>query len=325
MFFGIWESPLACGLGAIVQHGRQSCLKLCVSLSLSLPPSSPLSLSGAHKVGATAAPYVSMQVHRRSLSFLSSGLLGTLSMSAWRAARRTGKRAWRQPGHGEPLQEADGLHPTATQNTEEGERDGYPTRRWRLKDSARSPTVATPATQPTGASRDACARVVWLLGNRCVELLLPSGAVRCSNVPAAIKSGSRSVAASVPGRFYVLENGSSRIWQLDLGGSPQPLGDEAEGWRFRASLGSRFVSCGPGGRWLLVTGTPHHGAHRPWLFDLSTMKWEALPEAPHAILSSAVAVQPGSAEVTILGGWSKMSSCHGHVQRLIPGPISRVL
>ena len=67
------------------------------------------------------------------------------------------------------------------------------------------------------------------------------------------------------------------------------------------------------------TGTPHHGAHSPWLFDLETQRWQALPAAPHAILSSAVAVQPDGLEVTILGGWSKMSSCHGHVQKLTPG------
>ena len=110
--------------------------------------------------------------------------------------------------------------------------------------------------------------------------------------------------------------------QVDLGKGARPLSDEAESGRFRSSLGSRFVSCGPSGQWLLVTGTPHHGAHSAWLFDLVTMSWEALPAAPHAILSSAVAVQPGQSgglEVTILGGWSKMSNCHGHVQRLMLG------
>ncbi|CAE7619025.1 unnamed protein product [Symbiodinium sp. CCMP2592] len=188
--------------------------------------------------------------------------------------------------------------------------DGPPSRRWRRKEATPSPAPAlVPPVEP-------CARVVWLLGNRCVELLLPSGEVHCSVLAADIKAGSRSVATSVPGRFYVLENGTSRIWQVELGKGAWPISDETEARRFRASLGSRFVSCGPDGQWLLVTGTPHHGAHSPWLFDLETQRWQALPAAPHAILSSAVAVQRDGLEVTILGGWSKMSSCHGHVQRL---------
>ncbi|CAE7264426.1 unnamed protein product [Symbiodinium necroappetens] len=216
-------------------------------------------------------------------------------MSDWQGKQaRWGQSPGRNQEHGEPLHEQP-----------EGPSRG---RRWRRKPPSPEPPPAEPG-----------ARVVWLLGNRCVELLLPSGEVRCSALAADIKAGSRSVATSVPGRFYVLENGSSRIWQVwfnDVTAYICTRGTEAR--RFRASLGSRFVSCGPDGQWLLVTGTPHHGAHSPWLFDLETQRWRALPAAPHAILSSAVAVQPDGLEVTILGGWSKMSSCHGHVQRLTP-------
>ncbi|CAE7900277.1 unnamed protein product [Symbiodinium microadriaticum] len=220
-------------------------------------------------------------------------------MSDWQGKQaRWGQSPGRNQEHGEPLHEGYNPQP-------EGPSRG---RRWRRK-GAKPPSPEPPPAEPG-------ARVVWLLGNRCVELLLPSGEVRCSVLAADIKAGSRSVATSVPGRFYVLENGSSRIWQVELGKGAWPLCDETEARRFRASLGSRFVSCGPDGQWLLVTGTPHHGAHSPWLFDLETQRWRALPAAPHAILSSAVAVQPDGLEVTILGGWSKMSSCHGHVQRL---------
>ena len=247
-------------------------------------------------------------------------------MSTWRAVRSTGKRAWRQPSQNGCTERSEHCEffereLLSDAPVQEGEK-GYPARRWRPKPAVLSPPSQTVALARPVTPKDSNARVVWLLGNRCVELLLPSGAVRCSTLPAAIKAGSRSVAdVAIPGRFYVLENGSSRVWQVDLGlGPPKPLGDEAEAWRFRASLGSRLVSCGPENRWLLVTGTPHHGAHSPWLFDLDSLRWEALPAAPHAILSSAVAVQPGTSEVTILGGWSKMSSCHGHVQRLMPGP-----
>ena len=253
-------------------------------------------------------------------------------MSDWQGKQaRWGQSPGRNQEHGEPLHEGYNPQP-------EGPSRG---RRWRRK-GAKPPSPEPPPAEPG-------ARVVWLLGNRCVELLLPSGEVRCSVLAADIKAGSRSVATSVPGRFYVLENGSSRIWQVwfndvtayictrgelkgdvldvlgcvgarqvELGKGAWPLCDETEARRFRASLGSRFVSCGPDGQWLLVTGTPHHGAHSPWLFDLETQRWRALPAAPHAILSSAVAVQPDGLEVTILGGWSKMSSCHGHVQRLTP-------
>ena len=163
--------------------------------------------------------------------------------------------------------------------------------------------------------------MVWLPGNLCVELLLPSGEVRCSVLAADIKAGSRQAATSVPARFYVLENGTSRIWQAwrnDCRASTQ--GGESF-LHLNVLVPGRWSWAKVPGPWATRrrTGTPHHGAHSPWLFDLETQRWQALPAAPHAILSSAVAVQPDGLEVTILGGWSKMSSCHGHVQKLTPG------
>eukprot|EP00435_Cladocopium_sp_Y103_P030911 s628_g7.t1 len=147
-----------------------------------------------------------------------------------------------------------------------------------------------------------------------VELLLPSGRVRSVrhaglNVP----SGSRAVAdPKRPGQLYLLENGSSTLWSYDCGsGRAESLTVGAEATRFRSSLGSRFVLCG---RRLLVTGTPNQGAHSPWIFDLNAETWSRLPDAPCAILSSAVAVD--DATIWVLGGWSKMQSCHGYLQRL---------
>ncbi|CAJ1334667.1 unnamed protein product [Effrenium voratum] len=168
-------------------------------------------------------------------------------------------------------------------------------RRWRVKEEIPQPVA------------NVASRVVWFLGRRCVELLLPSGQVRSSSLAVSVKPGSRA-AMDAEGRVFVLENGSSAVWQVT--GALELLSQGVEASRFRSSLGSRFVQCGDQ---LLVTGTPGPGAHTPWLFDLQSRTWQRLPDAPHAILSSAVVC---SDEVTIIGGWSKMRSCHGFTQRL---------
>ncbi|CAK0813908.1 unnamed protein product [Prorocentrum cordatum] len=91
----------------------------------------------------------------------------------------------------------------------------------------------------------------------------------------------------------------------------EELTSRSEAERFRASLGSRVVALGGS---VLVAGTPGAGAHTPWLFDLARGSWARLPEAPHPILSSAVIASEDA--VTIVGGWSKQRSCHGHAQTL---------
>jgi len=50
-----------------------------------------------------------------------------------------------------------------------------------------------------------------------------------------------------------------------------------------------------------------------WRFDVDAMIWKRLPDAAHAILSSAAA-DGGHDALTIAGGWSKQASCHGYVQ-----------
>ncbi|CAL1165754.1 unnamed protein product [Cladocopium goreaui] len=189
------------------------------------------------------------------------------------------------------------------------------------------PTVPSPpvaqrrATETAAGTASPGGRVLWLLGSRCVELLLPSGRVRTISHTGAglnglnVPAGSRAVAdPKRPGQLYLLENGSSTLWSYDCAsGRAESLTPGAEATRFRSSLGSRFVLCG---RRLLVTGTPNQGAHSPWIFDLNAQKWSRLPDAPCAILSSAVAVDDDDAAICILGGWSKMQSCHGYLQRL---------
>lgn len=182
--------------------------------------------------------------------------------------------------------------------------NGYPApapaRRWHRAAAARA-----------GIASACAGRVVWLLGGRCVELLLPSGELRQRRLHLSLKAGSRAVAdPGRPGHLYLLENGSSAIWHCSPEGVAECLTSEPQGRCFRASLGSRFLFCG---RKLLVTGTPNQGAHSPWLFDLADRTWVRLPDAPYAILSSAVVASPS--EICILGGWSKMHSCHGFLQR----------
>lgn len=160
-------------------------------------------------------------------------------------------------------------------------------------------------------------RIIWLLGSRCVEMSLPTGAVRCVSLPIDLKSGSRAVwNAGKPEELFVLENGSSSVLWVRLGDTcaVQQLAQGREASRFRSSLGSRFVLCGRDARKLLVTGTPGNGAHTPWIFDVDTRVWERLPDAQYPILSSAVAGRGD--QVTIVGGWSKGQGCHGNVQVL---------
>lgn len=160
-------------------------------------------------------------------------------------------------------------------------------------------------------------KAVWLLGSRCVELSLPSGAVRCSTLPCDVKPGSRAVSKTGnSGEIFVLENGSSSIFWLRIGDdcAVQELTKGREASRFRSSLGSRFILCGADQSKLLVTGTPGSGAHTPWVFDIRRKIWERLPEASYPILSSAVATNKET--VTIVGGWSKGQGCHGNIQVL---------
>ena len=151
-------------------------------------------------------------------SRLKPRLMARPLMSAWRGPRN---RAWRlSQGHGDPIQadgKADGKaggkgYPMPAEAEDAAEASGDPKRRWRRKDAFPAPVPPPPELSQSSA------RVVWLLGNRCVELLLPTGRVRCSTLPVDIKAGSRSVTASVPGRVYVLENGSSRVWQVQCRG-----------------------------------------------------------------------------------------------------------
>eukprot|EP00928_Gymnodinium_smaydae_P043377 TRINITY_DN29073_c0_g1_i3.p1 TRINITY_DN29073_c0_g1~~TRINITY_DN29073_c0_g1_i3.p1 ORF type:complete len:401 (-),score=30.82 TRINITY_DN29073_c0_g1_i3:194-1396(-) len=195
-------------------------------------------------------------------------------------------------------------------------------RRWRKKRVAESAAdmaevqeakvSSTTASTSAREEREVLGRIIWMLDRRCVEMSLPSGEVRCFPLPLNVKSGSRAVGAG-PDALLVLENGSSRIWHLRLGANTAAveLSAGAEGKRFRSSLGSRLILHGST---LLVTGTPGAGAHTPWLFDLHAKAWSQLPDAPHPILSSA-AVSAGDS-VTIVGGWSKQRSCHGHTQTL---------
>lgn len=143
---------------------------------------------------------------------------------------------------------------------------------------------------------------------------LPLGSTRCFSIPFEIKPGSRSVGSCIQDELFILENGSSRIWRLRLGvaSRAEELTAGAEATRFRASLGSRLLLID--GSALLVTGTPGPGAHTPWLFSLAVREWSQLPKAPHPILSSAVVAAGGA--ITIVGGWSKQRSCHGHAQTL---------
>lgn len=156
-------------------------------------------------------------------------------------------------------------------------------------------------------------RILWTLGRRAVEMGLPSGHVRCFDLPVDLRPGSRAVATSTPNQLILLENGSSRLWRLHLGPPSSvdllTLGKEAA--QFRTSLGSRMAFLGSS---LLITGTPGPGAHTPWLFDLEAQSWRRLPDAPHPILSSAVTASGDS--ITIVGGWSKRRGCHGHAQTL---------
>jgi hypothetical protein len=143
---------------------------------------------------------------------------------------------------------------------------------------------------------------------------MPSGMVRCFDIPLNVKAGSRALGNSAcSSEVFVLENGSSRLWLLNVDGKigVQELTNERSANIFRSSLGSRMVQCASG---LVVTGTPGNGAHTPWLFDLQAKKWTKLPDAPWPILSSAVVVNEHM--LTIVGGWSKAWSCHGHTQTL---------
>lgn len=150
-----------------------------------------------------------------------------------------------------------------------------------------------------------------------MELDLESDTVSHHRLPIDVKSGSRAAASSsTRGEFVVLENGSSRVWLVSIGEtvSAEELTTQQESRRFRSSLGSRLLYCETGDTSLLVTGTPGGGAHTPWLFSLGARTWARLPDAPHPILSSAGTVADGI--VTIVGGWSKQVSCHGHIQVL---------
>lgn len=144
---------------------------------------------------------------------------------------------------------------------------------------------------------------------------LPEGVVRSFDLPLDVRSGSRAVRnPRTAGEVFILENGSSRMWrlQLDSGDPAVELTAASQASRFRSSLGSRMVCC-EGGASLVVTGTPGQGAHTPWRFDVDRRVWTRLPDAPHAILSSAAA-DDGDGALTIAGGWSKQRSCHGFVQ-----------
>lgn len=149
-----------------------------------------------------------------------------------------------------------------------------------------------------------------MLGRRAVMLSIPGGEEKILESPLDVKPGSRAVVQDQA--VLVLENGSSRLLKVDLDAhSVEELTVGNEARRFRASLGSRLALVGGA---LLVTGTPGPGAHTPWLFDLASRTWVRLPDAPHPILSSAVVASEES--VTIVGGWSKQRSCHGHAQTL---------
>lgn len=164
----------------------------------------------------------------------------------------------------------------------------------------------------------ASGRIVWLLDYRCVEFSWPHGRVRTMSLPVDIKSGSRAVQdPACSDALFVLENGSSRLWHLRLDCDNVPakeITNFSQSSRFRSSLGSRLLHSGPGLQSLVVTGTPGRGACDLWCFDLRSLMWTQLPPAPHAILSSA-AFFAGEV-LTIVGGWSKESGCHGHLQKL---------
>lgn len=145
---------------------------------------------------------------------------------------------------------------------------------------------------------------------------LPEGNIRSFGLPFEVRSGSRAVRnPRTAGEVFILENGSSRIWRLQLDTGHIAVREHtaaSQASRFRSSLGSRLVCC-EGGASLVVTGTPGQGAHALWRFDVDARVWTRLPDAPHAILSSATAAD-GHDALTIAGGWSKQASCHGHVQ-----------
>lgn len=161
-------------------------------------------------------------------------------------------------------------------------------------------------------------KIIWLLGNRCVELSVSDGTVRVLSLPLEVKPGSRAVQdPERPDTVFVLENGRSRLWRLGIGigaCSVEQITSGSESSRFRSSLGSRLIHCGAGLHSLVVTGTPGRGAVDPWLFDLKSLMWTQLPPAPHAILSSAAFI--AGETLTIVGGWSKDRGCHGHLQTL---------
>lgn len=165
------------------------------------------------------------------------------------------------------------------------------------------------------SSEGVSGRIFWFLGRACVEMSVPTGGIRCFNLPIDVKAGSRAVGVGGCDAFFILDNGSSRLSQLWIGNviTVEDLTVGTETTRFRSSLGSRLLLVGSSS--LLVTGTPSQGAHTPWLFDLHTRKWTRLPDAPHPILSSAVIATEDA--ITIVGGWSKQRSCHGHTQTLL--------
>lgn len=175
-----------------------------------------------------------------------------------------------------------------------------------------------PVEKFAAVTRSPCSlgRAIWLLGRRGVEMSLPEGGVRSFSLPLDVRSGSRAVRnPRTAGEVFVLENGSSRMWRLQLDAgrvAASELTAASQASRFRSSLGSRMVCC-EGGASLVVTGTPGPGAHALWRFDVDARIWTRLPDAPHAILSSA-ATNDGDDALTIAGGWSKQRSCHGHVQ-----------
>lgn len=181
-------------------------------------------------------------------------------------------------------------------------------------DEPQDQSETTTKASLSSGSRGGSGRILWMLGKRGVEMSLPTGTTRSISLPVDIKAGSRAVGAGMANEIFILENGSSRLWHLRLGAAAatEELTFGVEARRFRSSLGSRLLFLS--GHFLLVTGTPGQGAHTPWLFDLKTKGWTRLPDAPHPILSSAV-VADGDM-ITVIGGWSKQRSCHGHTQVL---------
>lgn len=227
-----------------------------------------------------------------------------------RTGPQQGKGRWRRFG----------LQPEAPRNVEStAVRHPAPAVGWQLPNPSASPS----STGDRG-------HAVWLLGRRCVEMCLPSGSVACHELPLDVKPGSRAVANPQRQReLFILGSKCSRVWRFGLASSSavELTESQGEGARFASSLGSRLVWCPKDGGegYLLATGTPGKGAHTPWLFDIDARTWHRLPDAPHPILSSAVAADTNT--VTIAGGWSKARSCHGFVQvlTLSPSPTWRVL